>query len=201
MNYKEIITNLDLLVPNPKCELEYKKDYELLIATVLSAQSTDKRVNMVTRKLFSQYDIFSLKDADLKTIEKIIKSVGTFHKKAIFIKEIAKRLVEEYNGIVPNNREFLESLPGVGHKTCNVVLTELYDEPTFAIDTHLIRVSNRLGLVNTHDVLAIEKKLKHIFPKEKWNRINHQLLLFGRYKCKSIKPDCLNCPFQSICQK
>lgn len=199
MKSSELLTVLDKLFPDARCELLYNKDYELLIATVLSAQSTDKRVNGVTRILFDKYDIFSLKKANIKDIEIIIYPVGTYKKKAIFIQEIAKRLVSDYDGVVPNNREYLESLPGVGRKTANVVLSNIYNVPAIAVDTHVLRVSNRLSLVNTMDVLECELKLMEIFPKDKWSRVHHQLVLFGRYVCKSVKPDCDNCPFNKKC--
>ena len=198
---EEIINELDKLLPNPKCELNYNKDYELLIATVLSAQSTDKRVNSVTKILFDKYDIFSLKDANIKEIENIIKPVGTYTRKAQYIKDIASKLVNDYNGVVPNNREYLESLPGVGRKTTNVVLSNLFDVPAFAVDTHVNRVSKRLGIAKENDdVLIVEKKLMKYFPKDKWSRLHHQFVLFGRYTCKSIKPNCNNCPFNYKCK-
>ncbi len=200
MTSKKIREELDKLFPKPKCELEYKKDYELLIATVLSAQCTDKRVNMVTKELFKKYDIYSLAQADLKDIEQIIRPVGTFTRKALYIKEIAKDLVLNYDGHVPNNRDYLESLPGVGRKTCNVVLSNIYNIPAIAVDTHVERVSKRLGICNQEDsVKVVENKLMALFPKKYWSRLHHQLVLFGRYKCKSISPDCLNCPFQKNC--
>lgn len=196
-----ILEYLDELFLDAKCELVYKRDYELLIAVVLSAQCTDKRVNMVTKNLFKDYDIFSLAEADLKDIERIIKPVGTFTRKAYYLKAIAKDLVLNYNGMVPNNREYLESLPGVGRKTCNVVLSNLYDVPAIAVDTHVMRVSKRLGLADENDnVLIIEKKLMDFFPENKWSRVHHQLVLFGRYKCKSIKPDCEGCRFIDFCK-
>ena len=195
-NSKEILEKLDKVVPNPRCELNYNKDYELLIATVLAAQSTDKRVNSVTKVLFSKYDIFKLKDALISDIENIIRPVGTYRRKAIYIIEIAKRLVNDYNGVVPNNREYLENLPGVGRKTCNVVLSNIYNVPAIAVDTHVARVSKRLELTKSDNVLEIEKDLMDFFPKDKWNRVHHQLVLFGRYICKSVKPDCLKCPFK-----
>ena len=199
---EEIINELDKLIPNPKCELNYNKDYELLIATVLSAQSTDKRVNSVTKILFEKYDLLALKDADIKEIEDIIKPVGTYTRKALYIKEIANKLIKDYNGVVPNNREYLLTLPGVGRKTTNVVLSNLFDVPTFAVDTHVFRVSKRLGIAKSKDdVLKVEKKLMKYFPKEKWSRLHHRLVLFGRYTCKSIKPDCINCPFNKKCKK
>lgn len=196
MKSKEILDKLNTLFPNPKCELIYNKDYELLIATVLSAQSTDKRVNTVTSKLFSIYDIYTLKDASINDIENIIRPVGTYKRKAIYIKEIAKKLTEECSGKVPNDRKYLESLPGVGRKTCNVVLSEIYNEPAIAVDTHVNRVANRLELVKSNDPLIIEKRLMKLFPKKEWGKLHLQLVLFGRYICKSISPKCNECPFQ-----
>ena len=191
----EVMEGLDKLIPNPKCELDYTKDYELLIATVLSAQTTDKRVNMVTKDLF-KYSLEELSNLDLKTIEDIIRPIGTFTRKAIYVKEIANRLLAEQNGIVPNNREYLETLPGVGRKVANVVLSNLFNEPCIAVDTHVNRVSKRLGFAEYNDdVLVVEKKLMKIFPKKKWSRLHHQLVLFGRYTCKSKNPECSSCPF------
>ena len=193
---------LDYYVPNVRCELEYNKDYELLIATVLSAQCTDKRVNLVTKDLFQKYNIFSLKDADIKEIESIIRPCGSYTKKAGYIKNIADNLVKNYNGIVPNNRKYLESLPGVGRKTTNVVLKNLFNEPCIPVDTHVIRVTNRLGIVkNETNPLVIEKVLMKKIPKDKWNRVSEQILLFGRYHCKSINPDCKDCLFKDKCKR
>lgn len=197
----KIITYLDALFPDARCELLYTKDYELLIATVLSAQCTDKRVNMVTRELFKTYDIFSLAESSLEEIEAIIRPVGTYTRKAFYIKTIAEYLVRDYNGTVPNNRDYLESLPGVGRKTCNVVLSNIYDVPAIAVDTHVERVSKRLGLAKQADnVGEVEKKLMKYFPKEKWSRLHHQLVLFGRYKCKSVSPICEGCLLQEYCK-
>lgn len=202
MTSNEIIKRLDILIPNPKCELDYNKDYELLIATLLSAQSTDKRVNEVTKKLFGKYDIYSLSKATLKEIESIIYPVGTYKRKAIYVKDVCNFLINDYHGIVPNNREYLENLPGVGRKTTNVVLALLFDVPTMPVDTHVFRVAKRLQIANKEDNLTeTESKLKNFFPIESWNRVHHQLVLFGRYTCKSIKPSCNNCPFKSICKK
>lgn len=197
---KKIRDYLNDLFPDAKCELEYTCDYELLLATVLSAQCTDKRVNMVTKELFQKYDIFSLAEADIKDIERIIRPVGTFTRKAYYIKEIAKDLVLNYHGSVPNNRAYLESLPGVGRKTCNVVLSNIYDVPSIAVDTHVDRVSKRLGLAKENDsVLVVEKKLMEFFPKKEWSKLHHQLVLFGRYKCKSLSPNCTDCSFRNYC--
>ena len=198
----KIFNYLDELFPNPKCELNYNKDYELLIAIVLSAQTTDKRVNKVTSVLFSKYkNVNDLANAKIEDIENIIKEIGTFRKKSIYVKDIAKS-ISEIGGTVPNDRKYLESLSGVGRKTTNVFLSEIYNEPTIAVDTHVTRVSKRLNLVNDKDdVTIIEKKLMKKIPKERWSRTHHQLVLFGRYKCKAIKPDCSNCKLKDICKK
>lgn len=196
-----LINGLNELFPNAECELKYTTDYELLIATVLSAQCTDKRVNEVTKILFSKYNLKTLSEAPLKEIEKIIRPCGSYTKKSFYIKTIAERLLQDYNGIVPNNREYLESLPGVGRKTCNVVLSNIYNVPAIAVDTHVSRVSKRLNLAKeTDDVFTIEKKLMKKLPKSSWSKVHHQLVLFGRYKCKAINPECENCIFKDYCK-
>lgn len=199
---KEIINYLDELIPNPKCELNYNKDYELLIATMLSAQTTDKRVNEVTKVLFKKYpNLESLRNADINDIINIIKSIGTYNKKAKNIIDIANKLKEK-NDIVPNDREFLESLPGVGRKTTNVVLSNIYNVPCIAVDTHVHRVSIRLGIANKKDdVYTTEKKLSKKFKDYDLCRLHHQLVLFGRYYCKAINPNCENCKLKNICKK
>lgn len=201
MKINNILDLLDKMIPNPKCELNYNKDYELLIATVLSAQCTDKRVNEITKILFDKYDIYSLSKAKEKDIEKIIYSLGNYKKKSNYIIELSKKLIKDYNGIVPNDRNYLETLPGVGRKTINVVLSNLFDVPAIAVDTHVERVSKRLNLANDEDsVLEVEKKLMKKIPKDKWNRTHHQLVLFGRYTCKSIKPECSKCLLKEYCK-
>ena len=202
MKNTNILMKLDQLIPDPKCSLSYTKDYELLIAVMLSAQSTDKRVNEVTKELF-KYNLKELNNIDILTLENIIKPVGTQKRKALYIKKIASLLIYNYNGIVPNDRAFIESLPGVGHKTCNIVLSELYDVPAIAVDTHVARVSKRLGIANNSDnVIDIENKLEKKFPKNKWSRLHLQLVLFGRSICTSRNPNCSICPFKNIeCKK
>lgn len=199
---KEVLNYLDELFPNAYCELNYTKDYELLIAIVLSAQTTDKRVNKVTPILFKKYsDLKSLSEAPLESIETIIKEIGTFKKKSIFIKEIAQLLTKDHNGVVPNDREYLESLPGVGRKTTNVFLSEYYKVPALAVDTHVERVSKRLKLVKqTANVKEVETTLMKKIPKDRWIKTHHQLIFFGRYHCKAQKPNCQNCKMQSICK-
>lgn len=202
MVMNEIMTYLDTLFPNPKCELNYSKDYELLIAVMLSAQTTDKRVNMVTKVLFQKYPALEdLKQAPIEDLIEIIRPIGTFQRKAKNIKLIAEKLLEKADGIVPNDRTFLESLSGVGRKTTNVVLSNLYGTNVIAVDTHVSRVSKRLGLAKaTDDVVVIEKKLTRKFPKEKLGRLHHQFVLFGRYYCKATNPECGTCQLKNICK-
>lgn len=198
----EIICNyLDDLFPNPKCELNYIKDYELLMAIVLSAQSTDKRVNMCTQILFKKYNsLRKIIEAPVECIEEIIRPIGSFHKKCEYIKNIAIILMEKYEGMVPTDREQLEKLPGVGRKTTNVFLSEYYNVPAIAVDTHVERVSKRLKLVNKKDsVKIIELKLMKKFKKEEWSKRHLQMVLFGRYYCKALKPICSNCELSDIC--
>lgn len=196
-----IIKHLDILYPNVRCELNHKNNFELLVAVVLSAQTTDVRVNSVTPLLFEKYnDAYSLSKAKLKDVEKIIKPIGLYHNKAINIINLSKQLCERFNGEVPNNRKDLESLPGVGRKTCNIILNNCFDVPAFAVDTHVSRVSKRLDIASENDdVLKIEEKLMAYFPKKYWGKLHHQFIFFGRYKCKAIKPDCNDCPFKKFC--
>ena len=192
---------LDRLFPNPKCELVYKNDYELLIAIVLSAQTTDKRVNMVTKELFSKYPLLcDLKKASISELEKILRPLGSFHKKAIYVHELSLIIDNEYNGVVPRDKNILIKFPGVGRKTINVFLSEYYNEAHIGVDTHVERVSKRLRIAKKNDsVLDVEKKLMKYFPQEEWAKRHLQLVLFGRYYCKAIKPECLNCGIKNIC--
>ena len=191
----KIFDYLDELFPNPKCELEYTKDYELLIAIMLSAQTTDKRVNKVTKILDD------LANAKVEDIENIIRELGSYSKKSIYVKDIAREILNN-NGIIPNDRKFLESLNGVGRKTANVFLGVIYNEPTIAVDTHVERVSKRLKLASINDsVYEVENKLMKKVPKDRWVRTHHQLVLFGRYYCKAVKPMCDNCKLKDICKK
>ncbi len=202
MMINSILNYLDSLYPNPICELKFTKDYELLIAIVMSAQTTDKRVNMVNEVLFKKYDTLEkLASAPLEDIEKIIKPIGTYKKKSLFIKDISAKLVRDNITTIPNDRAYLLTLPGVGRKTINVFLSVIYNEPTIAVDTHVERVSKRLGLAKDDDtVLEVEKKLMKKIPKDKWSKVHHQLVFFGRYNCKSIKPSCDGCLLQKQCK-
>ena len=198
----EVLNYLDEVYPNPKCELNYSKDYELLISVMLSAQTTDKRVNKVTEVLFKRYpSIKELSEAKISDIEDVIKELGTFRRKAIYVHEIAKKLDSDGYENVPNDRKYIESLPGVGHKSANVFLSNIYDEPAIAVDTHVARVSKRLGIVKNNDnVIKIEEKLMKKIPKDRWGKTHHQLVLFGRYHCKATNPNCANCKLNGICK-
>ena len=169
---------------------------------MLSAQTTDKRVNSVTDILFKKYPTLKdLSEADIMDIQNIIRPIGTYHKKAQNLIEIAKHLQEDYNGKLPNNREYLESLPGVGRKTTNVVLSNIFNVPCIAVDTHVSRVSKRLNLAKeTDNPLQIEKKLNRKFKKEDLCKRHHQLVLFGRYHCLARNPKCDECKLKDICK-
>ena len=194
---------LDELFPEPKCELNYSNDYELLISIMLSAQSTDKRVNQVTSILFDKYkSLEALNEAKIDDLEIIIRSVGSFRKKSQYIKDIASTLITKYNGVVPRNHDLLVEINGIGRKTANVFLSEYYNEPYIAVDTHVSRVSKRLGLARKNDdVLTIEKKLQKKFDKSLWAKRHLQMVLFGRYKCKAISPLCSDCKLKDICKE
>lgn len=196
-----ILDTLDSMYPDAKGELDHKNDFELLIAVVLSAQTTDKAVNIVTKELFSSYnDPFKLAKADPSDVMRIINKIGLYRNKTKNIIELSKIIVDKYNGIVPNNREDLITLPGVGRKTANVVISIAFNEPAIAVDTHVERVSKRLDLADSNDnVLTVEKKLMKKFPKNRWTKLHHQLIFFGRYHCKAKNPSCKTCPLADIC--
>ena len=193
---------LEELIPNPICELNYQKDYELVIAVMLSAQTTDKGVNKVTSILFQKYNsLEKLAGSNIEDIKEIIKPIGNYNKKANNIIEISKILINKYKKQVPKTYEELEVLPGIGRKSANVIRSEIYKIPSFAVDTHVIRVTNRLGLVKKKDPVIIDKELEKIFKKRDWIRKHQQLVLFGRYYCKAKNPDCQNCKLLNICSK
>ena len=202
-NSEFFIKELNNLYPNAKCELKHRSHFQLLIAVILSAQTTDEKVNKVTKVLYSKYpDAKTLANADINEVEEIIKPIGLFRNKAKNIIAVSSILVEKYGGKVPNSRQDLESLPGVGRKTANIILNNCFNEPAFAVDTHVTRVSKRLKIAKQEDdVNKIEEKLMNYFPKDKWGKLHHQFIFFGRYKCKAIKPECVDCPFKTICDK
>lgn len=201
MKAEEILKNLDEMFPQPKCELKYKSPYELLVAVILSAQCTDKRVVSVTEKLFEKYNtpekMLSLSQEEL---EGKIHSCGFYHNKAKNILSMSRALIEKYNGQVPEDLQELQTLAGVGRKTANVVYSEAFKGAAIAVDTHVLRVSNRLSLANSSLPIEVEKALMKKFDKTVWGRLHLQLVLFGRYICKSQKPDCLKCPFLNDCK-
>ena len=201
MNNKYITENLNSLFPNPKCELNYSNEWQLLIAILLSAQCTDKKVNAITPLLFSKYpSLYALKLANLNELEQLIHPLGLSNTKAKNIINLAKILNEQYNDTVPNSKEELIKLPGIGVKTANVMLIEYFKIPAFPVDTHVSRVSKRLKLcTETDNPTQIEKKLTNIFKEETWSTLHLQMVLFGRYICKAIKPDCNCCPFKEKC--
>ena len=186
--------------PNPRCELDYKNAFTLLVAVVLSAQSTDKGVNKATKALFEVADTPQKMAAlGLEELKNYIKTIGLYNNKAKNIIALSQTLVEKYQGEVPADREALENLPGVGRKTANVVLNVWFDQPTLAVDTHVMRISHRLGFSNGKTPLAIEQDLLKVLPPEYVKNANHWLVLFGRYVCKAQKPDCANCPIAGFC--
>lgn len=196
-----IIKNkLSNLIDNPVSELEFDNEFELLVAVMLSAQCTDKRVNIITKELFKKYK--TPKDfANLlpETLEKYIKSCNYYHNKAKNIILSSKKIVEDFDGQVPNNYDDLVSLPGVGNKTANVMLVVGFDKSALPVDTHVLRVSNRLGLVDTNNPTICENHLKEYFDKEDYGVVHHLLLLFGRYYCVARNPKCKDCILKDMC--
>ncbi len=188
------------LFPDAVCELTYNSPFQLLVATILSAQCTDKQVNKVTPVLFEKYpDANSMAKASIENIEEIIHSTGFYKNKAKNIKNMACELVENHAGCVPDNMEELVKLSGVGRKTANVVLGNVFQVPGIVVDTHVKRITNRYGLTKNTDPEKIEKDLMKIFPKEKWTMLSHQLVLFGRYFCMAKNPKCDECKIISFC--
>lgn len=195
-----VIQALEKLYPDAKAELDFTNAFELLIATILSAQCTDVRVNIVTADLFkvvkAPQDIV---DMPLKELQDHIRTCGLYQTKAKNIKAACEILVNEFDSVVPDDRDILVKLPGVGRKTANVVVSNAFDQPAIAVDTHVFRVSNRLGLAASDNVLQTEKQLMKRLPEEIWSKTHHTLIFHGRRQCKSRKPDCENCPVNSVC--
>ena len=187
--------------PNPVSELEYRTPYELLVAVVLSAQATDKSVNLATRKL---YPVANTPKAILalgvEGLIPYIKTIGLYRNKAKHVIELSRKLLEDFDGVVPDDREALESLPGVGRKTANVILNVAFGKPTIAVDTHIFRVSNRTGFAPGKTVEEVERKLLKFMPAQFKKDAHHWLLLHGRYCCKAAKPDCAHCPIAELCE-
>ncbi len=198
----KILDVLNDMFPDAHVELTHKNTFELLVAVVLSAQTTDVSVNKVTPALFDRYPTpEDLGEAEVHDVETYIKKIGLYRNKAKNIVALSKTLVELHHGEVPSDRKSLEALPGVGRKTANVVLSNAFGIPALAVDTHVARVSVRLGLAKKDDnVLQIEKKLYKKIPKEFWTKMHHQLIFFGRYHCLAKNPKCAGCPLFDICK-
>lgn len=199
---QEIIEILKNTYKDPKCELNFSSPFELLVAVVLSAQCTDKRVNMVTSELFKNYNTAqAINNMDQSKLEEIIRPCGFFHNKAKSLKSLSKDIVERFNGQFPKTKDELKSLAGVGEKTANVVISLVYNEPAIAVDTHVFRVSNRLGLANATTVEKTQKQLEQVIEKDYWSKAHYALVLHGRYVCKAIKPKCEECAFKNVCKE
>ena len=186
--------------PNPKSELQYDSPFQLLVSTIMAAQATDRQVNIITRELFkSAPDAESISRMELDMVIGFVRSINYFNTKAKNILEVSRILVSRYNGKVPETREELEKLPGVGRKTANVVLSNAFNQAVMPVDTHVHRVSNRIGLVRTHKVEQTESELMKIIPEAWVIDFHHYLLLHGRYTCKAKKPECADCVIRSVC--
>ncbi|ACF13028.1 endonuclease III [Chloroherpeton thalassium ATCC 35110] len=186
--------------PAPKTELNYETPFQLLVATILAAQCTDKRVNLVTAALFQRYpDAKSMSELSFEALREEIKSINFLNNKAKNILDSSKALVEKYNGEVPDTLDALTALPGVGRKTAHVVMSNAFGKPVLAVDTHVHRVANRLGLANSKNVRDTENQLMEILPESLVSDFHHYLILHGRYTCKARSPQCMNCELTHIC--
>ncbi|MGM0437252.1 MAG: endonuclease III [Bacillota bacterium] len=196
----KIIDIFEEKYPDPESALNYNSEFELLIATILSAQTTDKQVNKVTSKLFNKYntpeDFASLKPEEL---EQEIKSIGLYRNKSKYIVNTAKKLIDDYKGIVPDTRKKLIELPGVGRKTANVVLSCAFTKDAFPVDTHVFRLANRIGLVKDDKVRKVEEGLMEVIPKKYWSQMHHWLIFHGREVCKAQNPKCNKCKIKNFC--
>lgn len=196
----EIFTRFKLFHSKPTIELQYSSAFELLIAVMLSAKTTDRIVNKVTKNLFLHANTpEQMLQLDVERLSNYIKSIGLFRTKASNIIKTCKILITKFNSMVPTTMEDLINLPGVGRKTANVILNVLYKKPTIAVDTHVFRVANRLGLVNTKNPLETERELLKVIPQEFWLNVHYWLILHGRYVCTARKPKCHNCFLVDIC--
>ncbi|MBR3694214.1 MAG: endonuclease III [Erysipelotrichales bacterium] len=199
----EIYHQLEILFPDAHCELDHTTPFQLAVAVLLSAQTTDVSVNKVTPALFAKYpDAFAMSQAEIGDIESYIRTLGLYRNKAKNIKEMSQRLVEVYHGEMPRTREELMTLAGIGRKSANVILSVCFDVPSLAVDTHVERVSKRLGLCpQKSTVLEVEKRVTSLLPIEYWNKAHHLLIFFGRYLCKAQRPMCDTCPLTHYCKE
>lgn len=203
MTTDEILDILETKFPHAHCELIHRNAYELIVSVVLSAQTTDNAVNQVTPALFAAFPTpQALAKADLADIEAKIRRIGLYRNKAKSIQGLANAIIERYHGEIPSSMKELTSLPGVGRKTANVVRSVWFDIPSVAVDTHVERISKRLGLAKPQDsVSEVEEKLKRKIKRERWNRAHHLFIFFGRYACTARNSQCEQCPFKEICRK
>ncbi len=199
----EKLTYIHNMYPNAKCELVYNNIFQLVVVVSLSAQTTDKRVNMCSPILFLKYPtIEALANANIKDVSEIIKPIGMVNNKAKNIINLAKAIHNEYNDVVPKSKEELVNLPGVGNKTANVVLAEGFKIPAFPVDTHINRIAKRLYYATLNDTVEdVERKLKKKIPQDMWISMHHSLIFFGRYFCKAINPLCDECKLNGKCRK
>ncbi len=202
MKVEDICQEFDKIFPQAVCELNYSSNFELLVAVILSAQCTDKRVNQVTKVLFEKANTpEKILKLGRENLEKEIFSCGFYRNKAKSIMNMSQDLIDRFEGQVPQSQKDLTSLAGVGNKTANVMTSVAFSGDAIAVDTHVLRISNRLGFVKTKNPDICERELKKIFPKEKWSKLHSQMVLFGRYVCKSQRPSCDECPFGQICEE
>ncbi len=196
----EICDRLDAVYPAAPCSLEYREPYQLMIAARLSAQCTDARVNIVTKTLFLQYPtIQAFADADLSELEEAVRPCGFYRTKAKSIKDMCTRLLTVYHGELPDTLDALLTLPGIGRKTANLLLGDIYGKPAVVTDTHCIRISGRLGLTKRHQPEQVEEDLRAVLPPERSSRYCHQIVQFGRDVCRARNPLCIQCPLRDLC--
>lgn len=198
-----ILNTFDEMFPDARCVLNHSNNLELLVAVMLSAQTTDESVNKLTSHLFQKYKtVDDYANASLLELESDLHSIGLYRNKAKNIKAMAMALQARFNGVVPASHDALISLPGVGRKTANVVMAEGFGYPAIAVDTHVERISKRLGFAKPDDtVLTVEKKLMKTIPKNRWIKTHHQMIFFGRYHCKAMSPHCKECPLVDLCKE
>ena len=203
IDYQHISEQLDIMYPDAHCELNYTTIFELLVAVMLSAQTTDVSVNKVTPVLFTKFNTPELlASASLSDVENCIRSLGLYKNKSKNLIEMSRVLLEKYNGIVPSSKDELLTLPGVGVKTASVVLIEGYKIPAFPVDTHVERISKRLGIAkNSDNAIDVMNKLMKKYPKEMWGKLHHQMIFFGRYTCIARKPKCDQCLLKEKCRE
>lgn len=200
---QRILDEFDRLFPDAQCELVHDNELQLLIAVMLSAQTTDASVNKLTKTLFQKYQsVEDYANAPIEQLEIDLRTIGLYRNKAKNVKAMAQQLMSNFHGEVPCDHEALQTLPGVGRKTANVVVSEGFKVPAIAVDTHVERISKRLGFALKKDsVLTVEKKLMKAIPKERWIKTHHQMIFFGRYHCKSLNPQCQDCRLIDICKE